>query len=98
MHEEVRPEHRGRFLVGTPRDYARLEELDQDQIKVRKTRLSKEFDYASFRIEHGVSVLPIVVKKADGSFLICSDDGKLEPKPGDTIIGIVRPPRVDQPS
>jgi NhaP-type Na+/H+ or K+/H+ antiporter len=96
MHEDVRPEHRGRFLVGTQGDFIRLK--DMDQVQVRATRLSKEFDYASYRVEHGQNVLPIVVKKPDGSFLICTEDGKQGPKPGDTILAIIGPDRVDQPS
>jgi NhaP-type Na+/H+ or K+/H+ antiporter len=91
LHEEVRQEHRGRFLIGTQQDFALLEDLHQDEIKIRKTRITKEFDYASFRIEHGSTLLPLMVKKADGTIQVGAEGAKLDPKPGDLILGIVRP-------
>lgn len=82
-------EHRGRLLFGADCTFDRMEELLPSDVKVRKTRLTKEFDYAQFQAEHGSAALPLFIVKPDKTVQVCTADGKVDPRPGDLVISVV---------
>ena len=82
-------EHRGRLLFGPDCTFDRMEELLSGAARIRKTRLTKEFDYAQFQSEHGAAALPLFVVKPDGTVQVCTADGKVDPRPGDLVISVV---------
>lgn len=94
-HEVVPMSHRGRLLFGPELSHAPLTELMQGQPRVKKTKLTKEFDYGSFRAEHGEAASPLFVLKPNGTVLVCTVKGLPDPRPGDLILSIVREPIVE---
>lgn len=97
-HEDVALSHRGRLLFGKEWTFAQLSDAMQQQPKVKKTKLTKEFDYASFREEHGNAVLPLFIVKPDGTIRVCTAEGTPDPKAGDSIISISPHGNVSRPN
>lgn len=89
-HEEVLQEHRGRLLFGQEMTFSALSELIGSSPKVKKTRLTTEFDYKTFQTMHGNAVLPLFVVKPDGLLHVYAVNDLPNPQPGDLIISIVR--------
>jgi CPA1 family monovalent cation:H+ antiporter len=83
-------EHRGRLLFGQELTFAQLSEMMGNQPKIKKTKLTKEFNYKTFQALHGNAVIPLFVLKPDGSVQACTVDGFAEPEPGDLVFSIVR--------
>lgn len=89
-HEEVSQEHRGRLLFGQDMTFSALNELMGSSPQVKKTRLTKEFDYKAFQSVHGNAVLPLFVLKADGLLHVSTVNDWPNPQSGDLIISVVR--------
>lgn len=90
-HEVVPLEHRGRFLFDEDLNFGELSELVRVGFKVKKTKLTKEFDFARFRDEYGEQGLPLFVLKPDRTIQVATVATPPEPKPGDVIISLSRP-------
>jgi NhaP-type Na+/H+ or K+/H+ antiporter len=88
-HEEVALSHRGRLLFGKEWTFAQMSELMHDQPKIKRTKLTKEFDYASFQAEYGEAVLPLFIIKPDDTIRVCTAEGVPDPQPGDRLISIL---------
>jgi hypothetical protein len=89
-HEVIPLEHRGRLLFGQELAFAQLSEMMGNQPKVKKTKLTKEFNYKAFQALHGNTVIPLFVLKPDGSVQVFTVNGFAEPEPGDLVFSIVR--------
>ncbi len=92
-HEPVPQEHRGRLLFGPEWNFSAIEEFAGEDPKVKKTRLTAEFDFGKFEAEHGDAVLPLFVIKPDGAIQIRTATEWQIPKPGDLIVSLVRQQR-----
>jgi NhaP-type Na+/H+ or K+/H+ antiporter len=90
LHEVVSLEHRGRLLFNEDLNFGELSELMRLDFKAKKTKLTKEFDYARFRAEYGDDGLPLFVVKPDRTVQVATVGTPPEPKPGDTIISLSR--------
>ncbi len=90
MYEEVPPEHRGRLLFDAQMTFANLNDSCGASPTLRKTWLSHEFDYAAFQAMHGETMLPLIVKKTDGSLQVYTVNELPNPQPGDLIISVAR--------
>jgi len=89
-HEVVSPEHRGRLLFGRGLTFSGLDDLAGSHPRVKKTRLTAEFDYGAFQKEHGDSVVPLFVIDRYGFVHVRTVDDPARPDAGDLIISIVR--------
>jgi NhaP-type Na+/H+ or K+/H+ antiporter len=89
-HEVISLEHRGRLLFREDMTFTALGELVGLRPKVKKTRLTREFDYKAFQTEYGDTVLTVFVVKADRSVHVSTVQGLPEPKPGDLVISVIR--------
>jgi len=79
-------EHRGRLLFGKEMNHDRMSELMGTKPNIKKTRLSKEFDYAAFQAQYGNAATLFFVIKPDGTLLVCTAAGSIEPKAGDLVV------------
>ena len=82
----------GRILFGEDVTFQRLAELRDAGAEVRVTKLSKEFTYKDWRREHGEDALPMATVTEDGGIeMFTAADGKLTPKSGQKLVGLVIP-------
>jgi hypothetical protein len=96
-HEVVSAAHRGRLLFGQGLTFSELTDLAGSQPKIKKTRLTAEFNYAAFQKEQGDSVVQLFVIDPNGLVQVRTVDDSTSPKPGDLIISVVRNPIVKRP-
>jgi NhaP-type Na+/H+ or K+/H+ antiporter len=84
------PQHlRGRFLFHRDATFGVIEERVEHGAVFKRTRLTKEFDFAAFREHYGETALPLFVVKESGDVVIATAAEDLEPKPGQTVISLV---------
>jgi NhaP-type Na+/H+ or K+/H+ antiporter len=88
--EVVPQKYRGRFLFGQDLTYTELAELSGQQPRVKKTKLTTEFDFMAFQTQNRDSLLPLFVLKPDGTVVIRTVNGLPDPRPGDLVISLVR--------
>lgn len=89
-HEAVPLEHRGRLLFDQDLVFARLNEMLDKQQKIKRTKLTKKFDYKAFQAKHGNAVIPLFVLKPDGSVRICTVNDQGDPEPEDLVFSILK--------
>lgn len=88
----VMPQHlRGRLLFNKGLTYPILTERFADGAIVKKTPLTKEFDYQAFQAHYGSSAVPLFVIEATGNLLVCAAGDNIVPKSGQTLISLVDP-------
>jgi NhaP-type Na+/H+ or K+/H+ antiporter len=86
------PKHlRGRFLFGKEADYDYLENRFAAGAVVKKTDITTEFYFEDFKEIYGDSVLPLFIIRESGRLKVCTDEEKIIPKPGETLISLVNP-------
>lgn len=90
LHKVVPLEHRGRLLFSEELNFTQLSELVRSGFKVKKTKLTKEFDYEMFRAAYGDDGLPLFVLKPDGTIQVAAVGTPPQPKPGETIVSLSR--------
>ncbi len=86
---EVGTELRARVLFD---DALTLEELHRrfaSGSTIKATLLTEQFRFADWRAEHGETAVPLVSVSEDGSVSIATTDAGLDPRPGDTLVGLV---------
>lgn len=89
---EGAPAHlRGRYLFAAGATHDALEQRLAAGHVVKTTRLSPEFDWAAFRARHGEDALALFVVTEAGALQVCVADKPPSPRPGQTVIGLVRP-------
>lgn len=89
-HEVVSQEHRGRFLFGSEWTFSTLSDWAGTTSRIKKTRLTPEFDYKAFQAEQSQDLLPLFLLKPDGTLLVRMANELQSPKPGDLIFSLVR--------
>jgi NhaP-type Na+/H+ or K+/H+ antiporter len=88
----------GRLLFGKHVTYEYLDERFAAGAVVKRTRLTREFDFERFRQQYGESAVPLFAITEGGKLIVGTADQPLAPKPGQTVIALVDPvPTVDAP-
>lgn len=80
---------RGRILFGKDINYTYINRRIYSGAIIKKTTLSKEFDFDAFKKYYGESSIPLFLITEGGKLLIFTTDKQLQPKPGQIIISIV---------
>ncbi|RJP69587.1 MAG: hypothetical protein C4532_10600 [Candidatus Abyssobacteria bacterium SURF_17] len=79
----------GRHLFGPGMTYGALETAFARGAKIKKNRLTEEFDYAAFRARYGEKAVPLFMLDKDGEISVFTTESKPLPKPGQTLISLV---------
>lgn len=82
----------GRLLFGNDVTYEYLDERFAAGAVVKRTRLTKEFDFERFRQQYGDSAVPLCAVTESGKLIVATAEQPLVPKPGQTVIALVDPP------
>lgn len=85
----VPPHLRGRLLFGADTTYTQLADRIAGGGKIKKTPLTKEFDYGAFQAHYGATALPLFLIDGTGKLLVATADQPLLPRPGQTLISLV---------
>ncbi|GMU21258.1 MAG: cation:proton antiporter [Phycisphaerae bacterium] len=64
---------------------------------LKTTRLTEEFDMAALRGHYAEGVLPLVIVRDSSRAIIPTEDSTTTPKPGQTVISLVRKPTSPRP-
>ncbi len=76
----------GRRLFREGKTYRDMTERFQAGAVIKKSKLSKEFDYAAFRQHYGDRVVPLFRISSKGVLSVCTSESPQEPEPGTTLI------------
>lgn len=87
----VDPRWQGRRLFRAEATFARLEDEWEHGSSVKATKLSSVFDYKAFRAQYGEAATVLAVIREDHRVLPTTMDGKLDPRPGQTLLSLVAP-------
>jgi NhaP-type Na+/H+ or K+/H+ antiporter len=88
--EVVPAENRGRLLFNKELNFNQIDDMIASQPKVKKTKLTKEFDFSHYRSEYGASAFPLLIIKPGRSIEVCTINSAYLPLPGDTVVSLVR--------
>ncbi|MGA1203138.1 MAG: cation:proton antiporter [Planctomycetota bacterium] len=80
----------GRPLFGEGVGFEQLEEWFTEQGRVRATRITEQFDLARWREHHEGRGLPLFAITEAGAVRVCGTDSSVAPRPGETLISLVR--------
>lgn len=83
---------RGRWLFGPEVNYPKIEELLSEGAEVKTTGLTEQFDYEDYQSMYGESLMPMFLISEDGGFQVFTREKKLNPRPGQKIIALVKEP------
>ncbi|HOA75733.1 MAG TPA: sodium:proton antiporter [Phycisphaerae bacterium] len=83
---QVSHELRGRILFHPQATFAEITARLEAGATLKKTTLSREFDYNAFRARHGDSALPLFIITADHQLVIVTASSSRTPRPGETLI------------
>jgi NhaP-type Na+/H+ or K+/H+ antiporter len=89
--ESAAPHLRGRYLFAPGATYDALDERFASGQVVKTTKLSPEFDWQAFRDRYGADALPLFVVSETGGLQVCTADREPAPRPGQSVISLVRP-------
>lgn len=93
---ELLPKHlRGRFLFSEDVTYGEFERRFAEGAIVKRTPLTKEFDFEAFRAHYGASAVPMFAVRRSGRLAVVATDVQTVPEPGDTLIALVEPASED---
>ncbi|MBM4071625.1 MAG: sodium:proton antiporter [Planctomycetes bacterium] len=97
-HEAVPLDQRGRFLFGPEMNYAHLQELFGPRPMVKKTRLTKEFDFVMLQAMRDDTVVPLFLLDSNGVVTVLTADTTPHAEPGQVLfsIGVAHPARTGQ--
>ena len=88
--EESIPQHlRGRLLFGPEATFAYLDEKFAEGALLKKTALTGEFNYDSFKELYGDKALPMFIIKDNGELVVLASDNTPKPLPGQYLISLV---------
>jgi len=82
----------GRHLFGWGMTYAVLDKLFESGAKLKKSRLTEEFDYQSYQAHYGQDAIPLFLIDKNKSLSVFTIDNEPVPKPGQTLISLVKNP------
>lgn len=88
----ISPRHlHGRFLFGTGMTYTYLTDRFAAGAVIRKTALTKEFDYEAFQRHYGGTAIPLFLINQNARLTVFTEDNPPKPQPGQTLISLVNP-------
>ncbi len=88
--EESIPQHlRGRLLFGPESTFAFLDEKFASGATLKRTPLTGEFNYDSFKEMYGDKALPMFIIKESGDLVVLAWDNTPKPLPGQYLISLV---------
>lgn len=93
---ELSQEFRARPLFGPGASFAELDRRFRDGAQFRATPLTPQFRFTDWREEHGPDAIALLSIAEDGSVTVGTTDQRLEPKAGETVLGLTAP-GVDPP-
>lgn len=83
-------EQRSRLLFSAKAHFNFITSLFDQGAVVKKTSLTKDFDYQAYQRLHGDNALPLFVITEAKTLFVYTVDRPLFPKPGQTLISLVR--------
>lgn len=84
------PQHlRGRLLFGKDVTYTYITERFEKGAVIKKTPLTNEFNYESFKNYYGDSYIPLFLIKENGDLVVLATDNAPTPQPGQQLVAIV---------
>lgn len=86
----VAPRHRGAILFGADMTYARFASLLSQGAKVRKTRLTEEFDFNAYCDVEGRKAWPLFAVGPKGRLYVFTEKSRPEPGPGWSVFGLTQ--------
>jgi NhaP-type Na+/H+ or K+/H+ antiporter len=90
--EEFSPKHlRGRTLFAAGLTHDRLAERFNAGATIKRTTLTREFDYDAFVKHYGDNAIPLFLVSENGTVQVISRDRPVAPKPGQKVISLVAP-------
>ncbi len=88
--EESIPQHlRGRLLFGSEATYSYLDGKFSSGAVLKKTPLTDEFNYDSFKELYGDKALPMFIIKENEELVVLASDNTPKPVPGQFLISLV---------
>jgi len=88
--EESIPQHlRGRLLFGPEATFSYLDQKFTSGAILKKTPLTGEFSYESFKELYGDKALPMFIIRKDNTLLVLASDNTPKPMPGQFLISLV---------
>jgi NhaP-type Na+/H+ or K+/H+ antiporter len=93
--ESAPPHLRGRYLFAAGANYDALDTRFAAGEVVKTTKLGEGFDYAAFLERYGEDALPLFVVTETGNLQVSVADKTPSPRPGQTVIALVRPPAAE---
>jgi len=85
----------GRLLFRREATFEYLSERFANGAQVKSTRLTKQFDYSSFRSRYGESALPLFLISDSKKLTVVTADREIKPRAGQMLIAVVDP--VEEP-
>ena len=86
----VANKHRGQILFAEDATFSKLASLIGQGAEIKATRLSKDFDYASYTEKYGNIALPLFAIDSKDTLHIYTLDSKPEPKIDWTILSLIK--------
>lgn len=88
--EESIPQHlRGRLLFGPESTFSYLDDKFASGATLKRTPLTGEFNYDSFKELYGDKALPMFIIKESGDLVVLASDNTPKPLPGQYLISLV---------
>lgn len=88
-HQGVPQNLRGRLLFAEDATYTYIKQRFDKGHVIKKTPLTTEFNYKSFRDYYGESAVPLFLIRENGDLLVFATDNPPTPQPGDQIVALV---------
>lgn len=82
---------RGRTAFARRASHSHLTQLFIDDWEVKKTKLSKEFDFEAFQARYGGNTLPLFLIPEPGRLQVFTEETPPKPQPGQVLISLVKP-------
>lgn len=89
-HEDEHGPPRGRVLFGEQASLSQLRRRLPDRWQIKKTLLTEEFSHEAFVARHVGEAMPLFLVTEEGRLRVFTADDKPTPKPGQTLISLVR--------
>jgi CPA1 family monovalent cation:H+ antiporter len=87
---ELGSEVRARVLFGEEVTYSELQRRYREGQRYKATPMTEQFGIEDWYSEHGPDALPLLVVSEGGAVSVGTRDQGLEPRPGDTLVGLAR--------
>jgi NhaP-type Na+/H+ or K+/H+ antiporter len=87
----IAPHLRGRLLFGEDITFEDMKSRFENGAMIKKTYITKEFDYDDFVSMHGDSFLPLIVITESRDLKIFTTETQPSPQPGQILISMISP-------